>query len=283
MYKAALILEGGALRGQYTAGVLDTLMANHIQFASVIGVSAGALCGVNYIANQPGRTNSINVDHRLDRNYISLRRALRRQDIINLDYLFEPHGGNWQDFDDQAYRTSPMSFVVVATAMTHGRAVYFHHPQGKDLVANLKASSAMPFISAPVYTGLGRCLDGGIADSIPYAYAQVQGFDKIVVIRTRQRDYRKSSTSRVLRHAYQQAFADYPEFVTTAIARPQMYNRQAQQLQDLEQAGKAFVIAPEAPVNVSRLERDLDKLAALHATGMADAERLLPAMQRYLG
>ncbi|WP_461214640.1 patatin-like phospholipase family protein [Lacticaseibacillus sp. GG6-2] len=282
MYKAALVLEGGAMRGQYTAGVLDAFMNHHIQFATVIGVSAGALCGTNYIANQPGRTNQVNVYHRTDRNYISLRRALRRQDIINLDYLFEPHDGDWQDFDDQAYRTSPMEFVVAATAMQHGRAVYFHHPQGKDLVANLKASSAMPFISAPVYTGFGPCLDGGIADSIPYAYARAQGFDKIVVIRTRQRAYRKSPTSAVLRRAYRQAFSAYPEFVTTAIGRPEMYNHQAETLQQLEKNGDVFVIAPDQPVTVSRLERDPDKLSALHATGMADAEQSLDAMAGYL-
>ncbi len=282
MYKAALVLEGGAMRGQYTAGVLDTFMAHGIQFATVIGVSAGALCGTNYVSNQPGRTNLVNVDHRTDRNYISLRRALHRQDIINLDYLFEPHDGDWQNFDEQAYRTSPMEFVVAATAMRSGRAVYFHHPQGKDLVANLKASSAMPFISKPVYTGFGPCLDGGIADSIPYAYAQAQGFTKLVVIRTRERTYRKSATSAVLRRAYQRTFSAYPEFVTTAAARPQMYNHQATALQQLEAAGQAFVIAPEQPVTVSRLERDVDKLAALHATGVAEAERQLSAMHQYL-
>jgi predicted patatin/cPLA2 family phospholipase len=109
----------------------------------------------------------------------------------------------------------------------------------------------------------------------PYEYAQANGYDKIVVIRTRERTYRKNATSAVLRRAYQQAFSNYPAFVETAIGRPEMYNRQAEQLQNLEAAGKTFVIAPAQPVTVGRLERDTDKLEALHATGMADAQAQL--------
>lgn len=282
LYNAALVLEGGAMRGQYTAGVLDLFMQHHIQFKTVIGVSAGALCATNYIANQPGRTNLVNTRYRDDRDYISLRRALHRQDIINLDYLFEPHGGDWQDFDEYAYRTSPMAFIPVATGLATGQAQYFHHPQGKDLRADLKASSAMPFVSNPVFTGLGLCLDGGVADSIPYAYARACGFDKIVVVRTRPRGYRKTSTSAVLRQAYQRAFSDYPAFAKTAIARPDMYNRQADELLQLEHTGHAFVIAPRQPVTVGRLEHDVSKLATLHATGLADANVQLSAMTTYL-
>jgi predicted acylesterase/phospholipase RssA len=107
LYNAALVLEGGAMRGQYTAGVLDFFMQQGIQFKTVIGVSAGALSGTNYISHQPGRTNAVNVHHRMDRNYISLRRALRRQDIINLDYLFESHGGDWEDFDESDLSHQP--------------------------------------------------------------------------------------------------------------------------------------------------------------------------------
>lgn len=283
MYKAALVLEGGALRGEYTAGVLDTLLDNKIFFSTVIGVSAGALCGTNYISEQRGRTTNINVNYRHDKNYISLRRALRRKDIINLDYLFAKHGNGWEDFDEETYRTSRMEFVVVATAMEHGRAVYFHNPQGRDLVANLKASSAMPFISKPVQTGLGLCLDGGIADSIPFDYARLSGYDKVVVIRTRNREYRKGATSPVLAQAYSRAFGDYPEFVQAAIARPEMYNRQANKLDEMEKAGKTFVLAPQQPVAVKRLEGDTDKLAELYQTGRTEMRDNLDAMRAYLG
>ncbi|WDF83314.1 patatin family protein [Lacticaseibacillus pabuli] len=281
MYKAALVLEGGALRGQYTAGVLDTFMDQRVQFETVIGVSAGALCGTNYISNQRGRTNDINVNYRHDKNYIAMRRALLRKDIINLDYLFEEHGDSWEDFDHETYDNSPMKFVVVATALMHGRAVYFDHPQGKDLVQTLKASSAMPFITAPQSTPQGLCLDGGIADSIPFEYAQLAGYDKIVVIRTRNREYRKGPDPMALDRAYEHSFGDYPEFVTAAKSRPTMYNHQADELDRLEKAGKVFVIAPKEPVTVKRLEGDTDKLSMLHATGQHEAADRMMAMRMY--
>jgi predicted patatin/cPLA2 family phospholipase len=150
------------------------------------------------------------------------------------------------------------------------------------MVQTLKASSSMPFISAPTPTKQGLCLDGGITDSIPYAYAQLSGYDKIVVIRTREREYRKSRTQSPLRYAYEHAFAKYPDFVKAAAARPEMYNRQADQLDELEAAGKVFVIAPNDPVTVGRLEPDTSKLEALYETGLTQTNALIPELQLYL-
>jgi predicted patatin/cPLA2 family phospholipase len=283
MEKAALVLEGGALRGEYTAGVLDAFLDHGVQFETVIGVSAGALCGTNYISEQRGRTNKINTEYRHDKNYISVRRAFRRQDIINLDYLFEPHGDGWVNFDATTYRRSSSKFVIVATSLELGRAVYFDHPTGCEMVQTLKASSSMPFISAPAKTPQGLCLDGGIADSIPFEYAQLAGYDKIVVIRTREREYRKRRTQSPLRYAYEHAFAKYPEFVKAAATRPEMYNRQADKLDELEEAGQVFVIAPKDPVTVGRLEGNTDKLEALYETGLTQTNALLPELRTYLG
>lgn len=282
MYDAALVLEGGAMRGQYTAGVLDAFLAAKVHFSLVVGVSAGALCATNYLAEQAGRTNRINTKYRTDKDYISVQRALRRQDIINLDYLFASHGGDWEDFDARTYRTSASEFVVVATALATGRSVYFRHPQGKTLVADLKASAALPFMSRPVATEQGLCLDGGVANSIPFAYAQQRGFTKVVVVRTRERTFRKTPTSKVLQRAYRHAYAGYPAFAETGIKRPEMYNTQASALQQLEQAGQAFVLAPAQPVTVSRLERDVDKLQALYQQGSADGQANLAKLQAYL-
>lgn len=282
MYKAALVLEGGAMRGQYTAGVLDAFMKDGTMFDTVIGVSAGALCGVNYISQQIGRTNDINVNYRHDSNYIAARRVLRRQDIINLDYLFGHHGNGWRDFDAETYNNSPMNFVVVATAIETGRAVYFDRPVGAQMKGILKASSSMPFLSVPKRTSQGLCLDGGIADSIPYVYAQLLGYDKIVVIRTRNREYRKSPTSPLLRRAYERAYAAHPQFVVAAVGRPEMYNHQAEQLQKLERMNRVFTIAPAEPVTVGRIEGNTEKLAALHDLGEKDGQDSLHAMRIYL-
>lgn len=190
LYNAALVLEGGAFRGQYTAGIIDTFLAHHIEFRSVIGVSAGSLNGVNFVSKQYGRAANININHRHDRHYISMTRVFRKE-IINLDYLFEDHGYSWENFNERAYKRSASHFTAVATALRTGKAVLFTDPTGDQLTQALKASSSMPFLSNPQETSQGPCLDGGIADSIPYDVAQQQGYDKIVIVRTRDTKYRK--------------------------------------------------------------------------------------------
>lgn len=185
LYDAALVLEGGAFRGQYTAGIVDTLLAHHIEFHSVIGVSAGSLNGVNFVSKQYGRAANININYRHDRHYISMARVFKKQ-VINLDYLFEDHGFSWQDFNEEAYQRSASHFTAVATSLNTGKAVLFTDPHGDELTQALKASSSMPFLSDPQETSQGLCLDGGIADSIPYDVAQQQGYQKIVVVRTHE-------------------------------------------------------------------------------------------------
>ena len=189
LYDAALVLEGGAMRGQYSTGITDTLLAHHIEFKSVIGVSAGALCGAQYVSKQYGRMVRVNTNYRKDKEYISLLNMLKRQDILNLDFLFEDHGWDWNNFDERAYERSSSSFTIVATQVSSGRRVTFTDPTGTELVNDLKASCSMPFLMEPQVTSKGECLDGGVADSIPYDVAQEQGYKKIVVVRTRPHDY----------------------------------------------------------------------------------------------
>lgn len=137
LYNAALVLEGGAFRGQYTAGIVDTFLAHHIEFRSVIGVSAGSLCGVNFVSKQYGRAANININHRHDRQYISMARVFKKQ-IINLDYLFEDHGYSWQNFNEAAYRRSASHFTAVATSVKTGKTVLFTDPVGEELTNALK-------------------------------------------------------------------------------------------------------------------------------------------------
>ena len=117
LYNAALVLEGGAFRGQYTAGVLDCLLKHHIEFKSVIGVSAGALCGACYVAKQYNYVNHVNTSYRHDSDYVSLKRGLRHEDILNLDFLFDDHGWDWHQFDHAAYERSASNFTAVATSI----------------------------------------------------------------------------------------------------------------------------------------------------------------------
>ncbi len=282
LYNAALVLEGGALRGQYSAGVVDTFLAHHIEFQSVIGVSAGALCGANFVSKQYGRVTSINTGYRHNSDYISIRHLLRKKSIIDLDYLFKDHGLQWSNFDERAYHRSATNFSIVATSLATGQAAVFTNPGGKDLQDALIASSSMPFMAEPRQTTQGLCLDGGVADSIPVDIAQKQGFDKIVVVRTRDINYRKKKTSSAVAKMYQHLYRQYPEFIQAGINRPEMYNHQVVTINKMHQRGELFCIAPQTPVTIKRLEGNVKKLDALYEQGQREAHRILPHLITYL-
>lgn len=281
LYNAALVLEGGAFRGQYTAGIVDTFLAYHIEFKSVIGVSAGSLCGVNFVSKQYGRAANININHRHDRHYISMARVFKKQ-IINLDYLFEDHGYSWQNFDEAAYRRSASHFTAVATSLKNGRTVTFTDPVGEDLTTALKASSSMPFLSDPQETAKGLCLDGGISDSIPFDIAQQQGFDKIVIVRTRDINYRKKPASAAVDHLYNLVYKDYPEFAQAGINRPLVYNQQIAEINRLVKEGQVFNIAPTKPIKMKRIEGNVKKIRALYEMGRREGEAVIPPLVKYL-
>lgn len=281
LYNAALVLEGGAFRGQYTAGVCDTLLANHIEFKSVIGVSAGSLNGVNFVAKQYGRAADININHRHDRDYISMARLFKKK-VINMDYLFEDHGLSWHNFDERAYIRSSSHFTAVATRIEDGKRALFTDYTGEKLTQALIASCSMPFMMDPAPTPEGLCLDGGIADSIPFDVAQEQGFDKIVVVRTRNVDYRKKPSSRAVQKLYRSYFKDYPQFADAGIRRPEVYNQQIAQIEHLERTGQVFNIAPQHPVKVGRVEGNVKKIRQLYETGRQESEAILPKLMNYL-
>lgn len=283
LYHAALVLEGGAMRGQYSTGITDALLAHHIEFDSVIGVSAGALCGAQFVAKQYGRMVRVNTHYRKDKNYISLRNLFnKKHDILNLDFLFQDHGWDWNNFDERAYQRSASDFTIVATQLSSGRAVTFTNPTGQDLVNDLKASSSMPFIIDPQITSKGKCLDGGVADSIPYDVAQEQGYDKIVVVRTRPRAYVKKRSSRFVKQMYHHTFKDYPQFSETGINRPIVYNKQVAKVNAMTESGQWFCFSPENMVKVGRLENNTAKLEELYHQGQEQARELLPSLIQYL-
>lgn len=282
LYDAALVLEGGAMRGQYSTGITDAFLANHIEFKSVIGVSAGALCGAQYASKQYGRMVRVNTNYRKDKEYISFLHLFKHQDILNLDFLFEDHGWDWNNFDERAYERSSTNFTIVATQLSSGRAVTFTNPTGSELINDLKASCSMPFLMEPQTTSKGDCLDGGVADSIPFDVAQDQGYKKIVVVRTRPRDYKKKSTSKLLQQMYRHTFKDHPKFAEVGINRPEMYNHQVDIVNQKADQGEWFTFSPENMVKVGRLEKNTDKLRELYQQGQKQAEQLLPMLTDYL-
>lgn len=283
LYDAALVLEGGAMRGNYSTGITDTFLAHHIEFKSVIGVSAGALCGAQFVAKQYGRMLHVNTHYRKDRDYISMWNLfMKNQDILNLDFLFQDHGWDWNNYDEAAYRRSRSNFSIVATRLDTGNAVIFTNPTGQDLVNDLKASCSMPFLMEPQKTSAGPCMDGGVADSIPYNVAKAQGYQKLVVVRTRPHDYHKHLSGRLVKRMYHHSFKGYPAFAKTGINRPRTYNHQVNVVNRKTKNGEWFTFAPDNLVKVGRLESDTKKLEELYHQGQAQAEKMLPDMLQYL-
>ncbi|WP_367341663.1 patatin family protein [Limosilactobacillus sp.] len=282
LYNAALVLEGGAMRGQYTAGVLDTFLRHDIEFSSVIGVSAGALCGSNFVSKQYGRASGVNINYRHDSHYISLTHLLKRQNIINFDFIFTDHGFRWHQFDERAYERSASDFTIVATSLANGRTVTFDKPTGENLINALKASCSIPFICDPQETTKGKCLDGGVADSIPYDLAYQQGYDKVVVIRTRNKEYRKKPSGKVMEKLSNRTFQDHPEFAKALINRPLMYNHQIDEIDRLVDEGRMFCIAPSNPVKIGRLEHSTKKIRGLYETGLKEGAAAVPALTHFL-
>ena len=210
-----------------------------------------------------------------------MTRLFKRQ-VINMNYLFEDHGLSWQNFDERAYIRSASHFTAVATKLQDGKKALFTDLTGEKLKQVLIASCSMPFMMDPAPTPDGLCLDGGIADSIPFDVAQEQGYDKIIVVRTRDISYRKKPSSRPVCQLYRRYFKDYPQFAEAGILRPEVYNQQVAQIEHLRRTGQIFNIAPQHPIKVGRVESNVKKIRKLYETGQQEARQLLPSLIDYL-
>ncbi len=277
--KIGLVLEGGAMRGMFTAGVLDTFLKHNISVDAVVGVSAGALFGVNYISEQSGRVIRYNKRFNGDKNYMGLRPLLREGNIVSTQYAYYDVPHRLDPFDDEKYKASKIPFYAVVTNIENGEAEYIQIESVFEQMDTLRASGSMPFVSKPVSIGDKQYLDGAIVDSIPYKWLSEQGCDRLIVILTRDISYRKKSMPRSLTKL---RYRKYPEFKERVLSRHTMYNKSVEELSRWEKQGKAFVIRPSQPVDIGRTEKDPEKLQAVYELGIKDAESCLKALSEYL-
>lgn len=279
--KTGLLLEGGAMRGLYTAAVLDVWMQNNILFDGIMGVSAGALFGMNYKSKQPGRVLRYNKKYAGDKNYMGLYSLLTTGDIMNRDFCFRRivHEPDPVDFD--TYRRSKEEFYAVVTNMETGQAEYIKIDDlsNADQIEYLRASGSMPFVSKPVCVNGKKYLDGGIADSIPIDKMLSFGYDRVVVVLTRPEHYRKKKTNALMPKLY---YRKYPALAEAINNRYVVYNRQLEKVNELEKAQKAFVLRPSRLVPIKRLEKDPEKMQEMYNLGREDATRTLQALAAYL-
>lgn len=277
--KIGLVLEGGAMRGMFTAGVLDIFMAEGISVDGIVSVSAGALFGVNFPARQAGRAIRYNQRFLRDKRYISLQSWLKTGNIVNKDFAFYQVPFSLDPFDNQAFKQSSVDFYVTVTNVKTGQAEYLKIEDVFAQMEALRATSAMPYMSELIEYQSKKYLDGSIADGIPFLQAQALGYDKLIVVLTRPIEYRKApSRSWLSRLVYRH----YPRLLATMANRYRYYNQQVEEIIRRHQAGELFVIRPSQTLPIKRLERNPQKIQAMYDLGVSDARQALEPLKRYL-
>ena len=255
--KIGLVLEGGAMRGMYTAGVLDTFLDKDFWVDGIISVSAGALFGVNYPSRQKERAIRYNKKFISDKRYISFKSLVRTGNIVNKDFAFYEVPFKYDVFDNKTFKESAIDFYVAVTNLQTAQAEYVKLIDPLAQMEVLRATSAMPYVSRPVEIDGIPYLDGAIADSIPIEQMQKLGYDKIIVILTRTLEYRKSKPMTWIAKWF---YRRYPHFADAVNQRYDMYNRQVENVIKLAEKGDIFVIRPSVDLKIKRIEKDPNKL-----------------------
>ena len=276
-----LVLEGGAMRGMFTAGIIDVMMEQGIKYDGAIGVSAGAAFGCNYKSEQIGRVIRYNTRFCRDKRYSGLGCLIKTGDIYSRDFAYGEVPLVHDPFDFETYEKNPMDFYVVCTDVETGRPVYHNYKGVSDHGFEwVRASASMPVVSRIVEIDGYKLLDGGISDSIPVRYFQSIGYDKCVVVLTRPAEYRKGKNS--LMPVIKAKYRRYPEFVSTMANRHIMYNETLEYIEQQEKAGRIYVIRPDSELNISKVEKNPEKLKEIYNIGRDTAGRHIEKIKVFL-
>ena len=280
MYHAGLILEGGGMRGVYTAGVLDAFLEENIEFSSIYGVSAGSCHACSYMSKKKGRAYRVNVDYLDDPNYCGVKSYLKTGNVFGADMLYSQIPNVLDPFDYEEFEKYPGKFFAVLTNLETGEPEYIRVKDLKKQMWAVRASSSLPLVSKTLVVKGRHYLDGGIADSIPIRRSIEAGNEKNVVILTREDSYRKTPNELMplmkLRYSHSKAFLEKAE------NRHIRYNETLDFLKKEEEEGRTFVIRPSEKVNVGRVEKNKDKLEHLYNIGLEDGRKSMEAMKKYL-
>ncbi|MBR3210599.1 MAG: patatin family protein [Bacilli bacterium] len=278
MKKTILVLEGGGLRGIYTAGVLDVLLENHIQVDAVVGVSAGALFGINYISKQKGRVLRYNLDNLHNKHYMGLYSLITTGNIMNKDFCFDTLVHEKDPFDFHAFQKSKIKFYCVVTNVETGKPEYIEIKDLENQMEYLRASGSMPIVSKMVEIDGKKYLDGGISDSVPIEWAIKKGYDRIIVVETRMKEYRKKEKSIFL---FQLFYRKYPQFLSTIQSRPKEYNKTKKYIVR-EDKKSCFVIRPSRFIKIKRVEKNKKKILEMYQLGVEDTHKCMNLLKDYL-
>lgn len=279
--EGCIVLEGGAFRGTYTEGVLDALMDNDLNFQCTLGVSAGAMNGANYVSGQIGRSMRLTMNYRHDSRYMGLDAIKRDKGIFGFGFIFSELM-DIEYFDRDRFMNSPMRFVAAATNCETGKTDFFEKNGDVDIYEAIKASSSLPLVSQPIKLNNTEYFDGGCSSRVPYDWAINEGYKKIIVVRTRHRDYRKDLSKRGTLKFVKMKYNKYPNFIKSLSDSNRVYNEQCDKMAELHDRGEIFMLSPSEPVNIGRFEGNLDTLKKLYELGYNDAKNNLDAINKYL-
>lgn len=279
--KTGLIMEGGAMRGLFTAGVIDVMMENDIEYDGAIGVSAGAAFGCNYKSRQIGRVIRYNVDNCKNPEYCSFRSLIKTGDMFGAEYCYHKLPEELDLFDYETYEKNPMEFYIVCTDVETGKPVYYKSEKADhECLEWMRASASMPLASRIVEIGGYKMLDGGISDSIPIKYFESIGYDRNVVILTQPEDYVKDRNKLI--PLMKTALRKYPKVIETIARRHEIYNETTEYIKKKEREGEILVIRPDEALPIKRVEHDADKMRNVYGLGRVVAMRRLNEIKSFL-
>lgn len=278
--KRGLVLEGGGMRGMFTAGVIDEMMENDIPIDGVVGVSAGATFGCNYKSRQPGRVLRYNVRFKDEPRYMGLRSLLKTGDWVGAEYAYHIMPFEMDPVDFDTYKNNPMEFHVVCTDVDSGEAVYHQLPVIDHYEIDwIRASASLPFVSKPVTIDNRRLLDGGMSDSIPLAYFQKLGYDRNVVVLTQPKGYKKSCPKAM--PLFKLLLRKLPVIAEALAKRHLMYNRELDYIEEQERLGNTLLIYPEEGLPIGRIEQDEAKMRLVYQMGREAAKAKMAEMKAF--
>lgn len=280
MYQAGLVLEGGGMKGMYTAGVLDFFLDKGIEFSSVYGVSAGACHMCSYLSRQRGRALDVGIDYLDSKKYCSVESLLTTGDLFNVKTAYHLIPEYLNPYDYTAFDKYEGRAYAVVTNIVTGKPEYLRLKDMKKDIVAVRASASLPLVSRNVQIGDRLYLDGGISDAIPIRKSILDGNKKNVVILTKEEGYVRKPTSHL--ELLKLRYLRYPKVAQLMTERHITYNDTLEYLERQQENGQAFVIRPRVKSDVGRIEKDADKLKALYEEGYRDAEENFELLLNYL-
>ena len=277
--KTTLILEGGAMRGLYSAGVLDVFMQNNINVDTIYGVSAGALFGLNYKSRQIGRALRYNLKYAHEKNYMGWYSLITTGNVMNKDFCFNKLVFELDKLDFETYKNNPVDFYAVVTNLQTGQPEYIKIDDAKDGLEYFRASGSMPFVSKPVEIDGNSYLDGAISDAVPFKKALENGSEKIIVVLTKHSEHNRKEKSHL---PYKLFYGKYPNFVKTANNAYNKYNETMDLIEKYESENKIIVLRPSKLIKMKRVEKNKNKLQSMYNLGVCDCKNNLDKIKAYI-